>query len=841
LELRHCRLHRQLLIKFDAQLTLIEGANETGKSTLAEAIHRAMFLPARSSGAAQEALRAVPFLGDPELELRFAAGGQTYSLRKRFAGPRGSVSLSDGSGVVLQGDPAEERLAQLVGAAAVKGGNQGKLRERWGHLWVWQGSAGTDPLGLVPEALDQQRLLEQLQAGGTTALHSPLDRRVLEAVRQRWGVFHTDKGRLGRAGSSLAAAQQEESQASAALEQLEGQLRNRQEALLIYDAARQELNQLESRLPLALELQELGQRHSQLTAQLQSLSQELSHGQRQQQRQQLLKHELQPRLSLRQQLDGQLPLLQQDQEQAFRQLQAAREQMDLLNQWIRRRQAEEQLAGLELKEQRLKQIELELQQLPPITPERLEQLRRLESELQTNRAVVSSLATGIKLLQAGAEVQLDGVPLQVGEARELNAAALLRLIAAPGLELRITPGGGASMGDARGRLQRAEAQLQAEYQQLQIESVAKAAAFERQRSELLQERSHLQREGLAEQRLRCEQELDGLAAVPPDQGSRAQLEEQRSQLVPRGKQLNHQEAEARKALDLVRRQRQELEQGLEEDQRELVQAETLLAALQQRHGGVDKLADQLAALQQEQRCLEQQRQPLMEKLQALAPAQALAADPHQLQQRRQELLQLLAANEVRLQVDGNTNLQAQREICVANLEACRGQRQGLEQQARMFNLLKSLLEQQQTTMGLHYTEPLRQRLEAYLAALGFAGGRTGLQYSSSGGFSELSWQRGEGVAWGFESLSGGTRELLAAALRLAMAEVLAQAYDGCLPVLFDDAFTNVDPSRWPGLRAMLQRAADQGLQLLLLSCDAAATAGLDIGERYQLKAGSAQV
>jgi ABC-type Mn2+/Zn2+ transport system ATPase subunit len=40
-----------------------------------------------------------------------------------------------------------------------------------------------------------------------------------------------------------------------------------------------------------------------------------------------------------------------------------------------------------------------------------------------------------------------------------------------------------------------------------------------------------------------------------------------------------------------------------------------------------------------------------------------------------------------------------------------------------------------------------------------------------------------------------------------------------LPVLFDDAFTNVDPSRWPALNAMLQRARERGVQVLLLSCD----------------------
>ena len=63
------------------------------------------------------------------------------------------------------------------------------------------------------------------------------------------------------------------------------------------------------------------------------------------------------------------------------------------------------------------------------------------------------------------------------------------------------------------------------------------------------------------------------------------------------------------------------------------------------------------------------------------------------------------------------------------------------------------------------------------------------------------------------------REQFAAALRVTMAEVLAEAYDGTLPVLFDDAFANSDPERQAGVYRMLHQAADQGLQVILLTCD----------------------
>jgi uncharacterized protein YhaN len=62
------------------------------------------------------------------------------------------------------------------------------------------------------------------------------------------------------------------------------------------------------------------------------------------------------------------------------------------------------------------------------------------------------------------------------------------------------------------------------------------------------------------------------------------------------------------------------------------------------------------------------------------------------------------------------------------------------------------------------------------------------------------------------------REQMAGALRLAMAEVLLGAYDGSLPLVFDDAFTNTDRDRLPLLKQMLQRGMAQGVQILLLSC-----------------------
>ena len=68
--LEHVRLHRQLNLPLASGITVLEGANESGKSTLAEAIHRALFLPARTAGAALNQLRTRPFQADPTVSLQ---------------------------------------------------------------------------------------------------------------------------------------------------------------------------------------------------------------------------------------------------------------------------------------------------------------------------------------------------------------------------------------------------------------------------------------------------------------------------------------------------------------------------------------------------------------------------------------------------------------------------------------------------------------------------------------------------------------------------------------------------------------------------------------------------
>ena len=77
-------------MSFDPSRNLIGGANESGKSTLAEAIHRTLFLRAKTGGGLLKEMASTIHLGEPEV---FESCGVTWELEKRFAATKAAPGL----------------------------------------------------------------------------------------------------------------------------------------------------------------------------------------------------------------------------------------------------------------------------------------------------------------------------------------------------------------------------------------------------------------------------------------------------------------------------------------------------------------------------------------------------------------------------------------------------------------------------------------------------------------------------------------------------------------------------------------------------------------------------
>jgi uncharacterized protein YhaN len=140
-------------------------------------------------------------------------------------------------------------------------------------------------------------------------------------------------------------------------------------------------------------------------------------------------------------------------------------------------------------------------------------------------------------------------------------------------------------------------------------------------------------------------------------------------------------------------------------------------------------------------------------------------------------------------------------------------------EAEAIRLLATLFGEKKREVESRFVAPLTSRVRDYLERL--YGDGTSVNVEHDGGrFSRLTLsRRGVGDAtFDFAQLSAGAKEQVAAAFRLAMAEVLAEDYDGCLPVVFDDAFVNSDADRQRALQRLLALAASRGLQVIVLAC-----------------------
>lgn len=128
-------------LAFHDRLTVLAGPNEAGKSTLFEAIRRALF--DRSRTGARWVERLVPYDkkgARPTVVLDFEHDGRTLRIRKSF-GSKGEAALSelcDGEWTTLAGnEEAEEMLLDLLGAKA-SGRRDGSSPESWGAFqWLF--------------------------------------------------------------------------------------------------------------------------------------------------------------------------------------------------------------------------------------------------------------------------------------------------------------------------------------------------------------------------------------------------------------------------------------------------------------------------------------------------------------------------------------------------------------------------------------------------------------------------------------------------------------------------------------------------------------------------------
>ncbi len=872
------RIHQSVVVNFHDNPILIGGPNETGKSTLIEAIHRAFFLRHNAGGAVQTGMVSTTHGGVPAVEVTFEAGGITYRLAKSFNGPRGSVTLAPEQGRSLAGDEAEEALARILstGGAISGGGAQGKLALQWAHLWIWQGYSGIDPTDQVANVRGD--LIQRLQeSGGAVAQQSPLDAEVAATIADAYSNSHTKSG-AARAGSPLETASRKVEAARAEVEvarermassraDADKVLRSR-EAIERHTAAlteiRQQVQEVETR---RRELEKLEGAVEGAERDLKLARDDWERRRRTEadfaeRRALLAKLEAQVAPAARAMSEGKeahasalkdLKAARADLEKANESIEAARLRRDLAEACRRQVRSREQLKGkasvleaIQKTREALADLQRKRARLPEVASRDVKQLHKLEHAFTRAQTTLEAIATDVELLQGEDAVTLGGKALATGERRSIDEPA--ELVLGKDVVIRISPGGGKDLEAARKALSDAEASLKKSLQDLGLNSVEAAAEAltrretlaadiraEEKRLEALdpsgteQARQELSLEfDTASGRVGTLQEKVPDLELPSEPDAAADLLARcEDHLATVEEAIGNKRAAVTAKQNRADRQEAVLEEATEAH-RKIASArsgtESGLAVLVEQYGEDKERSSALKAAEANRERLSQVLADLKTQRDALKPDQleadhkrltrSLETTANALQEARDEL----AGAEARLHSDGLEDPAELLAIAEAHLQSAREVHAREERISGALSLLNETFRQEQQTLSEQFSKPLADRINTYLSALFGPTARARVTFEDNQFTSIELVREAHAGSFPFDTLSGGTREQVAAAVRLAIAELLAAGFDGTLPVVFDDAFAHSDPERIKDLQRMLDLAVRNGLQVIILTC-----------------------
>ena len=863
--LESIRRHRALEVSFAPGLTLIGGANESGKSSLVEAMHRTLFLRASATGAAIRDLRSATHAGHPQVEIDFDAAGHRWSLLKCFNGAGGTSRLSRAGQEALLGGDAEDQLAVLLGVEEMIGSRQVNrvLPTRWAHLWVMQGLSGRNLLDLSGDHYDLKGLITALEGQAEQSLQSPMDQQVYNQLEQLVASSLTSRG--VKQNSELWKRRRDVQQASEQQAESQERLLSYEAACIELDANELALDQLECRAPEVqkrrrqlLALKDLQQRLAPLRLQQTQWQQQLSALSR------LIK-EMQAADTAMKVLRQELRLMNQsaetisstlaDQRHACEQLDLKRQALEERGHALRRRQDQERLEQRiqEMRrdkdqrakfEQQQSQLKNQLMALPSRDASDLAALKAQQSQFRELEIRLQSMASRIELKSSNVTVHLDGEQLGIGDVAERTGA--FRLEVGEDATLLVSPGEGTGLSALISEktqclsllkqnlkhwgvssLEAAEAQLQTRTQLQQQLAVLDAGL----RQLMEQKQSNLKGDQDLEQ---LDQQLSALRQHPvdPEIAVEDDLEKALSDCRQTYQSVQERLRSMRADYDRAEREQkvftkklQDLQIRLERHEAQLAQQLQQQHEIESRHGSAQSIDRELKKLSNQCELLQDQLLTLIDDC-GLASGTNVETSLAELDDRelklnrqRTDLNRERGSLLERCERLGSRELHAELEETSNRLELAQ---QAEEQETQLVEsrvLLLKRFQDARADLSRRYSSPLRTSINRFIAPfLQQAGDSSELRFDASDGLKDLRLQR-SGQSLEFSQLSGGLKEQLNAAVRLAIAEALRDGHDGCLPLLFDDAFTNSDPSRLEAVGSMLRQAVDLGLQVVLLSCD----------------------
>ncbi len=876
---KNYRIHQETTVDLTDSLNLIGGPNESGKSTLVEAIHRTLFLKSSTGGEMRSSMLSNQAPGHPHVEVRFEAKGKIWQISKTFSGTSGKAILQEEGGPTLHGPEAESRLAEILQVEEAGGGRGGanKAIGQWAHLWVWQGSGGEDPSEHATSQRDA--LLSRLkEEGGGAVMQSDLDSRVSASINERFSDFFTASGKV-KAGSLLQQTQEDLSGAEEDLEEaaevfsrLENARRNFSIAEKFITSQGLEIDKLAASLKetrerkdavakLSLKAASDQRAYDEAAAAHQQMETALADAIQLKKDVNALTEQLKPSTEKISAFEASLKESKNALRKAEVKLEAAentltesRDRRELIEAWVQtlsHRDALEELNRVqgeakELQKSR-KVIDEKLAKLPPVDQARFRNLQQLESSLSKADAVLKAMSTGIEVVETTSQVKVGGQILTKGETHVFDSETLVET--GDGNILKVTPGGGTSLDETRNRTKELRTALQTELNTASVESITQAGEVVTQRQILQDQLRDLtakldvmsprdiesQLESKTRDLAAAESEVSRRTAKvvkfdPPQTSVDAKA--LRDKCLIEYEPLETQQAEAKTDRNTAAESTQHLEATLTTAKDEtrlaenqLLEAQTKLQTKEAPLGSAEDRTTRLRTLSTAKEETSAALHTTQNNLDQLQP-ESLDADVNRferaLEKGKEEISnarQQRAVASSTLASDGNTDPAGALETAKGRALSAAERHQSIKRQADAIALLRDRFEAEQQKLSDKFSRPLADKVTEYLQQIfgPTAAAAVSFEEGVIGGWTMTR----NGNTFDFSKLSGGTREQVAAAVRLAMAEILAPDHGGSLPVVFDDAFTNSDPNRIQSLQRMLDLAARHGLQIILLTCDPA--------------------
>lgn len=835
-------------------ITLVEGPNEIGKSSLHEALDLVFEFPDSSRHGRVEAVVPTHRDAGPEIEVELETGAYHVVYTKRYRKrPETRLEVRAPRKEMHTGREAHDRMREILDETL----DTALLKA----LQVVQGERIDQPALTDSAAL--RRALDTAAGGDATDDAGDLFARVEEEYLRSWtrtGQPHRERRAKDDAVHELEGRIQELQDKQ---RELEGDVRRYEELTARAEGLEGELPDLERTAEVSSKDREalvgLRQQVERAAGKAQSARADL----------QIAEGRLRERtqaLDKIADLEEQLAALSGEEateaDQALAAAREAEQDHESRVQALRDETVEaEALARLRSGDLQLRQDELQQEQLG----ERRRELERLESRAQVARealgrrqvdaaalqrlreadvAVASARAgleaAGVKVglrALASVDVELSGehMRLDAGSTRDETVTERATLVVIDQLEVGIEPGRG--LGELRGRLDAAEEQRTALLRDLGVADIDEAVAAEQDRREAARtlEEVELQRPGLLRdldfdelvakherQKQRVARYLEVRSADPPlpasleearernqeasDSAARARnrLEEAEAELASareRRGALERERTDRTARTDMLSRQRAEAERRLAQAREQ--QADDALAV------AAEEARARSAAAERAQGALEAEladRNPEAIEARAESDAGALA----RARRDQVELGQALATLRGRLETERESGVSEQLEREHANLDHERDERARLERRASATKLLFESLREARDAARRAYVQPLTGRIESL--------GR--IVYGESfaielGDDLAIRARTLDGVTVPFAGLSSGAKEQLGILVRLAVA--LAVSEDGGVPVVLDDTLGHTDPARLRAMGAVLGRVG-RVCQILVLTC-----------------------